>query len=61
MPARKEQPKRTPKPERIYRSNLGLEKLIAQIPERVFFTMVSKSGLPASEAQELCEAYRNLK
>ena len=39
----------------------SFEELVVRVPAGIFVTMVSKSGLPHAEAQELCAAFKKLR
>ena len=52
---------KTPKQEAIrYDDESRLVDLIKTIPKDVFVGMVSRSGMPAVEARELCERFKRL-
>ena len=42
-------------------SRASFEELVVRVPTGVFVAMVSKSGLPHSEARELCVAFKKLR
>jgi hypothetical protein len=48
-------------PRKPARSNRDFTQLMRGVPMDVFVRMVTKSGLPAREARELCQAFKELK
>ncbi len=45
---------------RTTRTNRGFTELVRGVPVEQFIRMVTKSGLPAQEAKELCAAFKEL-
>ena len=46
---------------KVTHSEESFESLMTKVPARLFMQMVNKSGLPANEARELCEAFKDLR